>query len=150
MEVTFARAGAPEAVAPASGAPADTRARTTPLRVLIVDDEPLILHSLGAMLADRATVVAETTAERAFERIVADAPYDAIVCDVMMPGMTGVDLHERVAREKPGMEARFVFITGGTYTARARDYLARIPNTRLAKPFDVARLLAEIERVASG
>jgi CheY-like chemotaxis protein len=99
-------------------------------------------------IAHCATVVGETTPERALARIVAEPPFDAIVCDVMMPGMTGVDLHERVARDRPGMEARFVFITGGTYTARTRDYLERIPNARLTKPFDVARLIAEIERVA--
>jgi PAS domain S-box-containing protein len=150
MEVTLPRATAAHAVASARPPAIEPRASSSPLRVLIVDDEPLIVRSLGAMLAERATVVGETAAERALERIVADAPFDAIVCDVMMPGMTGVDLHERVAREKPGQEARFVFMTGGTYTARARDYLERIPNARLAKPFDVARLLAAIEQVAGG
>jgi two-component system, cell cycle sensor histidine kinase and response regulator CckA len=67
---------------------------------------------------------------------------------VMMPGLSGVDIHERVAREKPGHESRFVFITGGTYTARARDYLERVPNARLIKPFAVAQLVTAVERVA--
>jgi PAS domain S-box-containing protein len=150
MEVTLARLGATHVAAPPrrADAPIAPVARATPLRVLIVDDEPLIVRALGERIAHCATVVGETTPERALARIVAEPPFDAIVCDVMMPGMTGVDLHERVARDRPGMEARFVFITGGTYTARTRDYLERIPNARLTKPFDVARLIAEIERVA--
>jgi PAS domain S-box-containing protein len=150
MEVTLPRAGAAHVAAPSPprAPPIVTEASAPALRVLIVDDEPLIVRALGAMLADRATVVGETSAELALERIATEPPFDAILCDVMMPGMTGVDLHERVARDKPGMEARFVFVTGGTYTARARDYLAKIPNARLAKPFDVARIVEEIERVA--
>jgi FixJ family two-component response regulator len=65
----------------------------------------------------------------------------------MMPGMTGVDLHERVARESPDAAARFVFITGGTYTARAREYLDRLANPRLQKPFGAMQLVEAIERV---
>jgi signal transduction histidine kinase len=150
MEVTFVRAAVPASSShvPVAGVAPGSGAERAPLRVLLVDDEPLIVRSLCAMLADHAAVVAETVPERALERLRSDPRFDAIVCDVMMPGMTGVDLHERVAREMPGVESRFVFITGGTYTARARDYLARVPNARLAKPFDVARLVAEIERVA--
>jgi CheY-like chemotaxis protein len=112
-----------------------------------VDDEPLIVKSLTRMLGSRATVVGETVAQRALELVLGDPPFDAVVCDVMMPGMTGVDLHARVAREKPERARRFVFITGGTYTARAREYLERAANPRLDKPFDVTTLLAAIERV---
>jgi CheY-like chemotaxis protein len=114
-----------------------------------VDDEPLIVQSLTKMLRSRATVVGETVAARALELILADPGFDAVVCDVMMPGMTGIDLHEHVAREKPDCAGRFVFITGGVYTSRARDYLARVPNERLDKPFDVAELIAAIERAGS-
>jgi CheY-like chemotaxis protein len=150
MDVTLVRVGATHVSAPPerAEAPIVARARTTPLRVLIVDDEPLIVRALGASIAHRAVVVGETTPERALARIMTEAPFDAIVCDVMMPGMTGVDLHQRVARDRPGAEARFVFVTGGTYTARTHEYLERVPNARLAKPLDVARLIDEIERVA--
>jgi two-component system NtrC family sensor kinase len=93
--------------------------------------------------------VGETVGARALDLILTDPGFDEIVCDVMMPGMTGIDLHERVVRERPERAGRFVFITGGTYTSRARDYLAHIANTRLDKPFDVAELVAAIERVAT-
>jgi len=151
MEVTLVRF-APERVdAPVAppAPPVEPRSSTMPLRVLVVDDEPLIVRSLEKMLGRHATVVTETVPERALELILADPEFDAVVCDVMMPGMTGPDLHERVSREKPGRAARFLFITGGTYTARTRDYLERIPNVRLSKPFDVGQLLSAIESLRS-
>jgi PAS domain S-box-containing protein len=152
MEVTLARftpSGAENAALPLPPlTPTELSAGVPPLRVLIVDDEPLIARSLAKMLGRHATVVTEMVPERALELILGDGGFDAIVCDVMMPGLTGPDLHERVSRERPGLAPRFVFITGGTYTARTRDYLERIPNARFAKPFDVAQLVAAIERVA--
>jgi PAS domain S-box-containing protein len=152
MELTLVRAtsGRMEAAALAPPPlPAEARASATSRRVLIVDDEPLIVQSLTTMLAASATVVGETVAARALELILADPAFDVIVCDVMMPGMTGIDLHERVARERPERAGRFVFITGGTYTSRARDYLERVSNTRLDKPFHVADLVAAIDRVVA-
>jgi CheY-like chemotaxis protein len=153
MELTLVRATSASVEAAALAPPplpAEARASTPSLRVLIVDDEPLIVQSLTRMLASRVTVVGESAGARALELILGDPEFDVIVCDVMMPGMTGIELHERVAREKPERAGRFVFITGGTYTARARDYLERISNTRLDKPFDVTKLVAAIDRVASG
>ncbi len=152
MEVTLVRAGADgsavQKAAPAHAPPpAETRADKA-TRVLIIDDEPLVVRSLTSVLGQQMTVVGETVPERALALILANPPFDVIVCDVMMPGLSGIDIHERVAREKPGREARFVFITGGTYTARARDYLERVPNARLIKPFEVAQLITAIERVA--
>jgi PAS domain S-box-containing protein len=152
MEVTLVRVHSERAEAAALApprVPAEVCSGTTSRRVLIVDDEPLIVQSLTRMLASRATVVGETAPARALELILGDPPFDVIVCDVMMPGMTGIDLHERVVREKPERARRFVFMTGGTYTARARDYLERLPNTRLGKPFPVRELVAAIEEVVA-
>jgi CheY-like chemotaxis protein len=153
MEVTLVRATSERVEARALAPPplpAEARTTTTSRRrVLIVDDEPLIVRSLTKMLANRATVVGETVSASALELVLGEPEFDVIVCDVMMPGMTGIELHERVARVKPERARRFVFITGGTYTARARDYLERVSNPRLGKPFDVNELIAAIERVAS-
>ena len=45
---------------------------------------------------------------------------DAIVCDLMMPEGSGVDLFDQVAEEHPALTERFIFITGGTFTPKAR------------------------------
>jgi PAS domain S-box-containing protein len=150
MEVKLRRAEH-DAPRPEPSAPPPPEQRTLPtsLRVLVVDDEPLIVRSLNMMLKRHASVTCETIAERALELMLADPPFDVIVCDVMMPGLTGADLHEKIARERPGREARFVFITGGIYTMRTRDYFERIPNAQIAKPFGKAELLAAMEAVVS-
>jgi CheY-like chemotaxis protein len=151
MELTLVRAAEnvdAAALAPPR-LPAEAHAGAEKRRVLIVDDEPLIVQTLSKVLRSRATVVGETAPARALDLILAEPAFDAIICDVMMPGMTGIELHERVAREKPERAERFVFVTGGVYTARARDYLGRVSNACIAKPFDVADLIAAIERLGS-
>jgi PAS domain S-box-containing protein len=151
MVVTLVRATGSRAQASASvrpSRPPDGQHARIPKRVLVVDDETAIVRLLSEALEPMADVVAETVPGRALDRIMTDAAFDAIVCDVMMPGMTGIDLHEQVARDRPDAAARFVFITGGTYTSRARDYLARIPNPRLQKPFRMAQLVDAIELLA--
>jgi PAS domain S-box-containing protein len=153
MVVTLVRAtsdGAEVGVPTAPSTRTSLRRGTARKRVLVVDDETAIVRLLSESLESVANVVGETVPGRALDLILAAPPFDAIVCDVMMPGMTGIDLHERVARERPDLASRFVFICGGTYTARARDHLERVPNLCLNKPFRMAQLIDAIERVASG
>jgi PAS domain S-box-containing protein len=130
---------------PAAG-PSDS---ASPKRVLIVDDETAIVRLLAQSLESSADIVCESVPGRALDLILSGHSFDAVVCDVMMPGMTGIDLHERVARARPDLAGRFVFVSGGTYTARARDYLERVPNPRLQKPFRMAQLVDAIQRVAA-
>jgi PAS domain S-box-containing protein len=88
--------------------------------------------------------------ERALELALADPPFDAIVCDMMMEGLTGVDVYERIARERPGMEMRIVFVSGGAHTARTRAFLASVPNRCLSKPFAPEGLSSLLAQVAAG
>jgi hypothetical protein len=60
----------------------------------------------------------------------------------MMPHKTGMDLYAEVASRRPGIEHRFVFMTGGAFTTRASEFLAGIKNRRLEKPFDTSALKA--------
>jgi CheY-like chemotaxis protein len=148
MELTLARAALGGTVEPDPGSATTSAASPgAPMRILVVDDEPLIARSLTTMLRHHGEVVSETDSKRALERLMSDPPFDAVVCDIMMPGLTGCDLHEKVAQSKPGLETRFVFISGGAYTSRVRDYLARIPNPQLSKPFKVATLVEALSRV---
>jgi CheY-like chemotaxis protein len=64
----------------------------------------------------------------------------------MMPEMTGIEFHDRVAAHHPRMLERIVFITGGAFTASARAFLDRVPNECVDKPFDVGALRATVER----
>ncbi|MGH7437231.1 MAG: response regulator, partial [Polyangiaceae bacterium] len=110
--------------------------------------ETAIVRLLSEALEPIAQVTCETTSRAALDLLLSEAHFDVVLCDVMMPGLTGIDLHERVARDRPELASKFVFMSGGTYTARARDHLERVSNPRLDKPFRVAQLIEVVERVA--
>jgi two-component system cell cycle sensor histidine kinase/response regulator CckA len=116
-------------------------------RVLVVDDEPQVAKAVAALLPPEAEAVVATTGEAALERLEGGEVFDIVLCDVMMPAMSGMDVYERARRTRPGVERRFVFMTGGTFTARSAQFLASVPNARLDKPFSAAQLGEALARV---
>jgi two-component system, cell cycle sensor histidine kinase and response regulator CckA len=66
-----------------------------------------------------------------------------------MPGMTGVDLYETIRRVYPGLEQRMVFMTGGALMAKTEDFLAKVKNPVLEKPFDVPLVRRMLERLVA-
>jgi len=137
-------AGAPAALVRLSEKPGAMTAQTAPeaaetrRRVLVVDDEIVIGNVVRRILRDH-DVVHVTNAEQAAALLQTET-FDVILCDVMMPGMSGVDLFEMVCREHPPLRQRFVFVTGGAFTKRARDFLANVPNPRIDKPFEASAI----------
>ena len=146
MIITLPRSEAAGTTAP----PPVSTTRLAGRRILVVDDEPLIVSTIVRQLSRDNVVVGETSPERALELAFSDPPFDVIVCDVMMEGLSGVDVYERIARERPGMETRIVFVTGGAHTPRTRAFLASVPNQCLTKPFAPEGLSAVLAQVAAG
>ncbi|HYO67356.1 MAG TPA: ATP-binding protein [Archangium sp.] len=109
-------------------------------RMLIIDDEPLVARSLSRLIGRQHQVTVVVNAQEGLERLTSGEPFDIVFCDLMMPGITGMDIYERVCERKPELSKRFVFITGGTYTPRARQFRETVPNAWLEKPFDVQHL----------
>ena len=72
-----------------------------------------------------------------------------VLCDLMMPGLSGMELHDRLARSSPEGAGRMVFLTGGAFTDAARDFLARVPNPRLEKPFEPSALREAVAAAAA-
>jgi PAS domain S-box-containing protein len=124
------------------GRPPSAPAGTLRARVLVVDDEQLVLSSVRRLLASEHDV--ETVAEPrlALGRLLAGERFDVVLCDLMMPELTGMDLHAELARAAPEQAARIVFLTGGAFTPRARTFLDQVPNQRIEKPFDGENLRA--------
>ena len=104
-------------------------------RILVVDDEPRMGKALQRLLAPDHEVMAVQSAREALGLVSAGASFDVILCDLMMPGMSGMALHAELGRAAPEVAARMVFMTGGAYTAEAQDFLEEVPNRRLEKPF---------------
>lgn len=111
-------------------------------RVVVVDDEQLLAETLGILLGTRNDVEVFTDSEVALERLLTDAPFDVVLCDLMMPGCTGMELFRRVVERRPEDAARFVFMTGGAYTPTATQFVERAEVRHLLKPFDVAAVEA--------
>jgi two-component system, NtrC family, sensor kinase len=117
--------------------------------VLIVDDEDLVRTLLADVLRAQHDVAEVHSASAAVEHL-ATHEVDAIVCDVMMPGRTGVDLHEHLLASHPAVANKFVFMTGGTFTPELESYLVQSGRPLLAKPFAVDALLSAIDVAAGG
>ena len=64
----------------------------------------------------------------------------------MMPDMTGMDLHRELSRVAPDQASRMIFLTGGAFTASARQFLADAENEPIEKPFDPVNLRAVVQR----
>jgi CheY-like chemotaxis protein len=111
--------------------------------VLVVDDEPLMCELLAAMLSDSYEVAAFTSPRAALASML-EGDFDVILCDVMMPELSGVDLYGRATSERPELADRFVFITGGAFTQRARLFLNHIGGLVLRKPCARAELLSAV------
>jgi two-component system NtrC family sensor kinase len=111
-------------------------------RVLVIDDEPALASMIRRVLDKQCDVEVANDAREGLARLAEGADYDVILCDLMMPDMTGMDLFAEIARRRPGIERKFVFMTGGAFTPRATEFLAQIKNRRLEKPFETAVLKA--------
>jgi two-component system cell cycle sensor histidine kinase/response regulator CckA len=129
-----------EAGSEAAHAAPQAAAVTAPRRrVLVIDDEALICRAIEQQLAYGHDVAVATTANDAIE-LVASRSFDLILCDIMMPGMNGHELYRRVAAQHPGLERRFVFMTGAL-TPSVTKALDGLPNRRLTKPFTIEAVL---------
>lgn len=133
----------------ASGALAGS-AKLGTSRILVVDDEPFVCFSLERLLAKEGDIVTATSAGQALTMIQQGLRFDVLLCDLMLPEMDGPALHEHIRRLDPRQAERMVFMTGGVFTVRARDFLQTVKNERLSKPFDVESLLALVRARAPG
>jgi PAS domain S-box-containing protein len=115
-------------------------------RILVVDDEQLVVRGVKRILSKEHEVVATVAAKEALARCVAGEKFDLILCDLMMPDMTGMDLHRELLKIAPEQASRMIFLTGGAFTPKARQFLSETPKEHLEKPFDPANLRAIVQR----
>ena len=107
-------------------------------RVLVIDDEAAVGRTIQRLLGEQFEVVVLTAGREAIELLVGkEADFDLILCDLTMPDVTGMDVYTRTTQARADIGQRFVFMTGGTFTPRARDFLDQVANERLDKPFDL-------------
>jgi PAS domain S-box-containing protein len=123
----------------ASAAVTTPRRADRPLRrgrLVIIDDDARVARSLALVLRDDHDVEESVEPRAIADRIVAGERFDVIFCDLMMPGMTGMDFYAVVAGSVPEQAQRIVFVTGGAFTPAARAFVDRVENSVLEKPYD--------------
>jgi CheY-like chemotaxis protein/two-component sensor histidine kinase len=108
--------------------------------VLVIDDDQLVRSFVRRALANEHEVTVESNGEEALARIQRGERFDLILCDVMMPQMTGLELFNLVSTLSPEQAKRIVFITGGAFTGGIQTVLEATGNPRLDKPFHADRL----------
>jgi PAS domain S-box-containing protein len=116
-------------------------------RILVIDDEPMVLKSVLRILSPTHEVVAQTRPTEALERLLAGEVFDLVLCDLMMPEMSGMELYERLHPAFPKTAEAIVFFTGGAFTPRAQEFLERVGNKRIDKPFEVDTLRSLVQQL---
>jgi CheY-like chemotaxis protein len=121
---------------PAAGSP----------RVLVVDDDPTVGAAIRRCLPGFQVTYAQS-ATGALGRVLAGGRFQAIVCDVFMPGMSGVKFHRELVLQAPDLARRLVFVSGGV-SAEVDDYVRSQHLRWVAKPFTGAELRVAVEAAA--
>jgi PAS domain S-box-containing protein len=112
-------------------------------RVLIIDDDPLVGRSMARLLQSAHEVTVCTSPGEALSRLERGERWDAILCDLMMPELSGMDVEERLVKSAPDVLPRIVYLTGGAFTDRARKFLAE-GRPFLEKPVEAPALRARV------
>jgi signal transduction histidine kinase len=118
-------------------------------RILIIDDEPKVAEAVRDMFGpghDTRIVTSGSDALALLTQEPDDQHYDVILCDLHMPGISGMDLHQKLSENRPATAERMVFMTGGTFTERSREFVHRVSNSCIDKPIDVQQLRALVAK----
>jgi PAS domain S-box-containing protein len=109
-------------------------------RLLVIDDEPWVGAAVRRLLGRELSVEAVTSAKEALQRVAAGERFDHLLCDLMMPTMTGMEFFSELERVAPDQAERVVFMTGGAFTDAGRAFVATHRHRCLEKPFDPDQL----------
>jgi signal transduction histidine kinase/ActR/RegA family two-component response regulator len=109
------------------------------LRLLIVDDEVLVARAVRRVFDKEFRVDIALDGQSALEKL-RSTDFDVVLCDVMMPGISGLDVYRQVRSENEPLARRFVFATGGLFSQELSDSVKRLSNMIVEKPFDPAEL----------
>ncbi len=123
------------------------------LRVLVVDDEPHILHYMQATLESWGhEVVLARDGSQALKRALIQ-PFDLIICDLRMPRLGGREMFHTLARMHPTVADRIIFATGDTVRGDTLQFLEELGRPFLQKPFKLdalRRVLAGVVKANAG
>ena len=113
----------------------------------MVEDDQLVSEMILRILEGDHELTSVEDGQEALELITSGKTFDVILCDLMMPRMTGDDLYAALAATHPELIERMIFVTGGAFTPEARAFLDTVRNPVLEKPFLPRNLRALVDGV---
>jgi DNA-binding NtrC family response regulator len=117
---------------------------TTRRRILLVDDDRVVATAIARELADHEVTIALGGAE-ALDVLGRTTSFDLVLCDLVMPEVSGIEVHGFVKAQRPELLDRFVVMTGGASTPRAREFLSGEGPRVIEKPFTMGELRGIVE-----
>jgi PAS domain S-box-containing protein len=115
-------------------------------RLLVVDDDEHVTQTVRRALANEHEVRTVNSVDEALRLFRAGERYDVVLCDLILPRVTGMELYRELYGLDREQAARVVFMTGGAVMPKARAFLENVDNPRLEKPFELAGLRALIQQ----
>ncbi|NLY94083.1 MAG: response regulator [Myxococcales bacterium] len=103
--------------------------------------------TLELTLSDEYDVRVFQSAERALEALAAGEHAEVILCDLMMPQLSGMAFHEKLGSVRPDLVGKVLYMSGGAYTPESREFLATSGARSISKPFDFDLLLATLREL---
>jgi two-component system NtrC family sensor kinase len=117
-------------------------------RVLVVDDEPMIVDLLVEILRG-ASFQIDTAANGAeAARKVAKSRYDVIVSDVRMPQMNGMQMYRKLLETRPELAGRVLFVTGDLIDPETAEFVRKVDAPTIAKPLDIHEVVNAVKAIA--
>jgi PAS domain S-box-containing protein len=117
-------------------------------RALIIDDEVGVCRTIERVLAGSYRTTSVNSGREALELLGRDQSFAVIICDLLMPDISGVEVNEHLSKHYPRLEERMVFITGGTFTERTNDLVASTSRPIMLKPFNIKEFREVVDSVA--
>jgi PAS domain S-box-containing protein len=115
-------------------------------KILVVDDEEAILAFLSRLLSEWGhSVETINNADTALEKLNTER-YSLVLLDIKLPGMSGIELYQRIEDIAPALARRVMFITGDIMEGTTRAFLEKTGAPYITKPLDIEVLKKTINR----
>jgi CheY-like chemotaxis protein len=154
--VTAAVVSASASASPSSDSALEVARRTSgTLRVdahsvLLVDDDMSVLSGYRRHLQNEdLSVEFALSGAQALRRMLSDTPPDVVVCDMLLPDVSGMDVYRRATEAEPSYRQRFVVATGASMMPKVAEFLSTFSGPTLNKPVPPAQLTAAVRSCLS-
>ncbi|MEM9454039.1 MAG: ATP-binding protein [Myxococcota bacterium] len=114
-------------------------------RLLLIDDDPTVRRGLIRLLP--GTVIEAGYAREALEMLEDDMGFDIIICDVMMPDMTGIDFYQILVERHPSLCTKVLLVSGGIFEESARKFVIDHDIPMLTKPVRQQELMTLVDEM---